>query len=53
MHQREVFDSTPGIHYEVYCFHAIAFTPRRKEKKNQDRESLSDVKTVQYNVRAA
>lgn len=30
MHQREVFDSMPGLHCEAHCFHASAFTPRKK-----------------------
>lgn len=30
MHQREVFDSEPGLHCEVHCFYASDFTPRNK-----------------------
>lgn len=36
MQQRGVFDSTPGLRCEVYCFHASAFKD----------ESLGDVKTL-------
>lgn len=54
MHQREAFDSTPGLHWGLHCFHASAFTPKKKKrKKKRTEKSLADVKTLNCYWRAA
>lgn len=54
MQQRGVFDSTPGLHCEVYCFHASAFTlwKEKGRKSRRCENSGHGVIDVRYNVRA-
>lgn len=54
MHQREVFESMPGLHCEVHCFHASASTPRNKStgKSLRDVKALDSVVLTYSNVRA-